>query len=181
MSNDRHYVPGDNYILDDLSGFKIRTSEARMIPGGQTGQLWVAPERWEPQQPQDFVQGVRDDETVAVSRPRQVNQFTILGTYVIAPSPRGSATITVDSAVGFQTGMPVQIMLDTGVNFEAVVVNTAGNQLNIDLPIPASVGTMFGAPIENAVISLSGFNAPAAGPFVLNVPGSDILNFNVLG
>src|SRR5580700_582205 len=101
MADDRHYVGGDNYLLDDLSGFKIRASRARIIPGGITGNLAVAPQRWEPQQPQDFVRGVYDDITVALARPRQKNQFVIVGTYVTAPSAPQTRTITVDSSNGF--------------------------------------------------------------------------------
>ena len=46
MADDKHYIGGDNYILDDLSGFKIRRSKTRVIPGGQTGGLAVSPLRW---------------------------------------------------------------------------------------------------------------------------------------
>jgi hypothetical protein len=97
MADDRHYIGGDNYILDDMSGFKIRSSRAKIIPGGITGGLAVSPLRWEPQQPQDFVTGVRDDQTPNLSRPRQQNQYVIVGTFVVAPSARGTSTITEGS------------------------------------------------------------------------------------
>lgn len=177
MADDRHYVPGDNYILDDLSGFKIRASRARIIPGGQTGNLAVAPERWEPQQPQDFVRGVWDDQTVALARPRQKNQFVIVGTFVTAPSPAQSTSITVDSSVGFQATSSVQIMLDSGVNFQTQIVSISGNVWQLLNPLPASVGSLFGDPIENAVLLLK-FSA-SAGFFVLD-SANGILNFNVL-
>ena len=90
MADDLWYNPGDNYLLDDISGLKIRASRARMIPGGQTGKLMVSPSRWEPQQPQDFVQGVRDEQVVAIARPRQQNQFVLVGGQVTAFATRGS-------------------------------------------------------------------------------------------
>jgi len=179
MADDRHYVPGDNYILDDLSGFKIRTSRARIIPGGITGNLAVAPQRWEPQQPQDFVKGVPDDQTVALSRPRQQNQFILLGTIVTEQSARGSATITVESAAGFAAGNGLQIMLDSGVNFVTALLSISGNVFTLAQALPASVGGTFGDPIENMVLALDDDTSPVT--FILGVPAKDILDFNVLG
>ncbi|HLJ05357.1 MAG TPA: hypothetical protein VKT26_03745 [Acetobacteraceae bacterium] len=155
MADDRHYVGGDYYQLDDLSGFKIRASRSRKIPGGQTGNLIVAPERWEPQQPQDFVRGVIDDQTVPQPRPRQANQFTVLGTQVIAPAPRGATSIMVEEGAGFTVGMTVQIMLDSGENFLTSLQSIVGDDLGLNAPLPFSVGTLYGDPIENAVLALS--------------------------
>lgn len=154
MSNDLWYNPGDNYILDDISGFKIRTSRARIIPGGQTGGLAVAPERWEPQQPQDFVVGVPDEQNADLVRSRQKDQFTVIGTYVVSPSARGSSNITVDSASGFTVGMRLQIMLDSGENFLTTLGSITGTQFGLGAPLPFSVGTLYGDPIENSVLSL---------------------------
>jgi hypothetical protein len=156
MADDRHYVPGSNYILDDLSGFKVRVERARIIPGGQTGGLAVDWKRWEDQQPQDFVTGVSDEIAADLVRSRQPNQFVILGTYVVAPSARGSNFITVESAAGFQQGMPVQIMLDTGVNQQTQIQGIEGNVFQLLVPLTATVGTLFGDPIENSVLSLGG-------------------------
>lgn len=154
MADDRHYVGGDNYLLDDLSGFKIRASKAKVIPGGQTGGLAVSPLRWEPQQPQDFVIGVRDDQTVSLARPRQVNQFVITGTSVAAPSPARSSSITVESTVGFAVGNRIQIMLDAGVNFITTIGSITGPVMGLSAPLPSSVGTLYGDPIENSVLLL---------------------------
>lgn len=178
MADDRHYIGGDNYILDDLSGFKIRASRARIIPGGQTGNLAVAPQRWEPQQPQDFVRGVYDDISVSLARPRQKNQFVIVGTFVTAPSPAQANTITVDSTVGFRGGNLVQIMLDSGENFQTPLVSITGNVMTLVERLPASVGTLFGDPIENSVLLLT--VSTSAGSFVLD-SADGILDFNVLG
>ncbi|MHB8108245.1 MAG: hypothetical protein ACYDH4_12615 [Candidatus Cryosericum sp.] len=177
MADDRHYIGGDNYILDDLSGFKIRASKAKIIPGGITGNLAVSPSRWEPQQPQDFVRGVYDDISVSLARPRQTNRFVIVGTFVTAPSPAQSASITVDSTVGFQSTSLVQIMLDSGVNFQTTIISISGNVMTLLNPLPASVGTLFGDPIENSVLLLQ-FSS-AVGFFVLD-SAEGILDVNVL-
>ena len=178
MADDRHFIGGDNYILDDISGFKIRASRARIIPGGITGNLAVAPERWEPQQPQDFVRGVYDDISVSLARPRQKNQFVIVGTFVTAPSPARSNTITVDSTVGFQPTSLVQIMLDSGENFQTALVTIVGNVMTLLNPLPASVGSLYGDPIENSVLLL--MLSTIAGVFVLD-SADGVLDFNVLG
>lgn len=179
MADQLHFVGGDNYILDDLSGFKIRAFQARIIPGGITGGLAVSPLRWEPQQPQDFVTGVRDDQTPNLSRPRQQNQFVIVGTYVVAPSARGTTEITVDSSVGFAPGSTIILMLDSGVNFQTNISSMVGNVWTLGEALPATVGTMFGDPIENSILLLT--NEPTTGLFILDSATQGILNVNVLG
>jgi hypothetical protein len=154
MSSQWYFRPGDYYQLDDLSGFKIRASRSRKIPGGQTGGLIVAPERWEPQHPQDFVRGVVDDQTVPQARPRQKNQFVITATYVTAFTPRGGNTITVDSVEGFSVGDRVTVMLDSGENYFPVVIRIVGNQMLLTDRLPASVGGPYADPIENVVIDM---------------------------
>lgn len=155
MANDRWYNPGDWYQLDDLSGFKIRASRSRRIPGGQTGNLVVAPERWEAQQPQDFVRGVVDDQTVPVPRPRQTNQFTILATFVTAPSARLSYVITVDTSAGFAVGNNVFLMGDNGENELNSIAGIDGNDIWLGTPIFSTVGTLYGDPIENTLLFLN--------------------------
>lgn len=155
MTNDRWYNPGDNYILDDLSGFKIRASRSRRIPGGQTGGAQVAPERWEPQQPQDFVRGVPDDQLPAIVRSRQQNRFVILATYVTAPSARLTYEITVDNSVGFSVGNNCLLMLDSGENATVAIGGIAGNEITLGTPLPYSVGTLYGDPIENTLLFYS--------------------------
>lgn len=181
MADDLHYVGGDNYILDDLSGFKIRASRARIIPGGQTGQLAVAPERWEPQQPQDFVRGVWDDETVQIARPRQQNRFVIVGTQVTGFAPQGSTTVSVQDTVGFVVNARSQIVLDNGNLFVFRLTSIGANTLTfLGQPLPSAVGGSFADPLENAIVQLDG-NAVSPLTFILGFTGNDVLGLNVLG
>jgi hypothetical protein len=154
MANDRWYNPGDNYILDDLSGFKVRVSESRRIPGGQTGNLQVATKRWEAQQPQDLVRGVTDDQSVQIARPRQQNRFTVVSTNVAAFSDRGSLLITVDDITGFKALDRLQIMLDVGENFQTVLISITGDVFRLASQLPGSVGGTEGFPPENMIIDL---------------------------
>lgn len=150
MAHDRFYRGGDNYLLDDNTGFKIRASVARL----QWDNIATTGHAWSPRQPQDLVQAVRDEQIVALARPRQPNQFTVLGTYVVAPSLAGASAIEVASSAGFTNGMGILIMLDSGVNFQTSVDSTSGATINITGTLPFSVGALYGAPIENAVIAL---------------------------
>lgn len=179
MGNDRYYKPGDFYRIDDLAGIKIRASRSRKIPAGQTGGLIVDISRWEPQQSQDLVRGIVDDQTVPEPRPRQPNQFIILATEVAAPAARGASSITVGTTVGWEVGMLAQVMLDSGDSYRPrILAIPDGETFTLSIPLPYSVGTLYGDPIENQVLSLG---ATGSMVFLLGVPGSDILGFNTLG
>lgn len=71
MADDRHYVPGDFYRIDDRTGFKVRSGRTRMEWTG----FIVSTKVWEERQPQDFVRGVKDNQNVPNPRPRQPNVF----------------------------------------------------------------------------------------------------------
>lgn len=178
MADDRHYVRGDYYQLDDITGFKIRAFKSRKIPGGQTGNLIVAPNAWEPQQPQDFVRGVPDVQTVEQPRPRQANQFVVLATNITEGSARGATELNVATPAGFRVGMRLQIMLDTGENFITALSGIDGSIFDIPQPLPASVGLLYGSPPENIVFGLEDDGAGQL--FLLGVPAHDILDWNVL-
>jgi hypothetical protein len=128
----------------------VRASRARI----QWDNVATSGSRWSPRQPQDLVQAVRDEQIVALNRPRQQNQFVVVGTNVTAPSAAGATAITVESGAGFTNGAGILIMLDSGVNFQTSVASTVGNVINIAQPLPFSVGTLYGDPIENSVIVL---------------------------
>nr|WP_246375832.1 hypothetical protein [Gluconacetobacter takamatsuzukensis] len=136
-----------------MSGFKIRRSRARTIPGGQTGQALVDGRRWEAQQPQDFVRGVADEQGVDVARPRQENRFVVVGTSVSAPVAAGGAVVPVVSNCGFAVGDRIQVMLDRGENVVATIVAVGGGTLEIAPALPGAVGFLGGG-MENMVLKL---------------------------
>lgn len=74
MADDRHYVPGDFYRIDDRTGFKVRARRTRK----EWTNAIVDQNRWEARHPQDFVRGVNDDQTVPEPRPRSPNQYIAL-------------------------------------------------------------------------------------------------------
>ncbi len=62
---------GDYRVICDYSGFKVWRSQCRLTWDGYL----VKSEFWEPRQPQDFVRGVKDDQTVPIARPEQEDTF----------------------------------------------------------------------------------------------------------
>lgn len=71
MGTERHYKPGSFYRICDRTGFATRAERTRREWQG----LIVKGDVFEPRQPQDFVRGVNDIQTVPFARPRQTNTF----------------------------------------------------------------------------------------------------------
>jgi hypothetical protein len=65
------YVPGDNYVICDHSGFKIRRSESRKMWNG----LIVHKRFWEPRHPLDTIRSKADKQTVPDPRPEASDRF----------------------------------------------------------------------------------------------------------
>lgn len=134
MADNLHYVPGDYYQIDDRTGFKIRASTSRM----QWNNLVVSPIVYEPRQPQDFVRGVVDNQTVPIPRPRQTNQF-------IQPTTQTQSNFAVyggsfPAAGAFLVmNQNSNIGYDPGINAESGYLNTDGTaefqSYDADLPI----------------------------------------------
>lgn len=142
MADDRHYVPGDFYRICDRSGFKIRARRTSMEWNG----LIVSDKFFEARQPQDFVKGVPDNQTVPYARPRQTNQFLgPLTTTLTANVVAGGSSLPVVSSVRMIIGDVLNIMLDTGVLFRATIsgLPTSTSILcNPVLPYSASNGNL---------------------------------------
>jgi hypothetical protein len=68
-----YYKKGDWNAICDVCGFKRKASEMKMRWDG----IMCCPEDWEPRQPQDFVRGVPDDQTVPWTRPEPPDVFVI--------------------------------------------------------------------------------------------------------
>ena len=140
--DDLHYVPGDFYRICDRSGFKIRSGRTRK----EWNNLIVWNRLWEIRQPQDFVKGIIDDQTVPQPRPRQPNVFLgILMTTTTADAALGSTTLQVVSTAQMQNGDTVEIMLDDGTFFKTTINGAPGSNsitLAAGLPSIASSGAL---------------------------------------
>lgn len=67
-----YYKKGDWNCICDVCGFLRKSSEIRLRWDG----LRVCQEDWEPRQPQDFVRGTPDSQSIPWSRPESPDTFT---------------------------------------------------------------------------------------------------------
>ena len=146
MVADRYYKPGSHYKICDVSGFKTRAGDTRKEWQG----LVVDKRFYEERQPQDYVKGVRDDQTVPDARPRPKDVFVFLATYATAPALINAQTISVASGVGFTQGMPVQVMLDNGAAWFTWISSATGTTLTFTGGLPLAMAGIF----NNQVLSI---------------------------
>lgn len=71
MGSRDFYKKGDWNAICDVCGFKRKASEMKQRWDG----VMVCEEDWEPRQPQDFVRGVPDTQSVAWTRPETPDTF----------------------------------------------------------------------------------------------------------
>lgn len=69
MGREFYYKPGSFYRICDRTGFATRAERTQMEWQG----LIVDKRVWEIRQPQDFVKGVNDEQSVPYARPRALN------------------------------------------------------------------------------------------------------------
>lgn len=136
------YRRNDHWVIDDRSGLKIRSSEARRE---WTGAI-VHKDDWERRHPQDFVKARPERAIVKDPRPRPVDTFQgPLDTTVTAAAAAGSTTLTVASSVRMEPGDFLSIMLDNGEAFRVLLVAVPDSttlSLFAALPCAVSAGNM---------------------------------------
>lgn len=99
---------------------------------------------------------MRDEQVVAIARPRQQNRFTIGGSEVAEFAAAGSTALVVGSTSAFAVNNRCQVVLDDGNVFFFTITSIVGATLNFAAqPLPSGVGGSFGDPLENAVINLT--------------------------
>lgn len=105
MGTELFYKPGSWYRICDRTGMAVRAERTSREWQG----LIVRKEVWEVRQPQDFVRGVSDIQTVPFPRPRQTNvyvgpnvaQFEVYGDNPLGPSfDVQSGQINVSRGIG---------------------------------------------------------------------------------
>lgn len=158
MGTKLHYKPGSFYRQCDRTGFSIRAEHTQK----QWNNIIVRNRSFEERQPQDFVRGRRDDQTVPQPRPRQTNVFLGVQTTLSenVPSPGSFSdgfssgfqvsgntdTFVVQSVIGFNVGDSISIQLDNGATFftTAQAIDFTNNIITPaePLPYPASSGNI---------------------------------------
>jgi hypothetical protein len=112
------YRPGDHWMIDARTGFKIRRSEAREE---YTGAI-VHKDEYESRHPQEFVRGKRDRQAVATPRPEQIDKFNgPLITHVTEAAEAGSRTIVVLNTARFIAGDRISVYLDNAEEFVVII------------------------------------------------------------
>lgn len=133
---------GSFYRKDDRSGFVQRAEDTKLEWNG----LLVDRSLWEARQPQDFVKGVKDNQTVPNARPLPPNQFVgPLYVQLSADAAIGATSVQVQSIQGMSNGDKVGVMTNAGQFFNTTI-NGQPSGTNIPLaaalPYPASSGNM---------------------------------------
>jgi hypothetical protein len=139
------YIPGGFYRDCDVCGFTYRNWETRKRWDG----LMVCEEDWEPQHPQDFVRGRKDQQNVPEPRPEPTMQFVgPLTTKTTAAAVPGATTLNIESSVRFETGDTLLVMMSNG-SAARVLVDTipSTTQITLQTGLPGAVDS--GAVVVN--------------------------------
>jgi hypothetical protein len=128
------YRAGGFLRSDDRSGFTRHAEDTQKEWNG----LIVGKDLWEARQPQDFVRGVADDQTVPDARPIPPDVFTgPLYTTTTANIGIGATFLPLTAVNGFSAGSVIGVMLDTGVLFNTTQVGAAAaDGVTIANPMP---------------------------------------------
>lgn len=166
MGTKLFYKPGGFYRICDRTGFAVRAGHTRK----QWNNIIVRDQSFEERQPQDFVRGRKDDQTVPEPRPRSVPVYLGVSTTLAQATVEGGAfssgfsggfdiagagivLLVVESVVGFNVNDSISIQLDNGTTFftTAAAIDFAANTITPaqPLPFPASSG--------NAVTDMTSF------------------------
>lgn len=95
------YKPGDHNVICDRTGFKIKSSQARMQWDGSL----VRKESWEPRHPQDFLRAIPDFQAVEDPRPDPAASYlTVNQAYNALLDPDVSSVTASAAADGGNTG-----------------------------------------------------------------------------
>ena len=170
MSNDKYYIPGTFYRICDRTGFKVRSFETKK----EWNNSIVRERSWEIRQPQDFVRGVKDNQTVQEARPRQVNVFVSIATNISVFAPLGQNFIIVDSTQGMNPGGTLYIIMDNGETCLAIISSIVGDQINLLGTLPFST-----SPINQ--VSYTPIDLGPPGQYLLTQDGKIIETQSGLG
>jgi hypothetical protein len=136
----RRWKPGDHLCVCDRTG--------RTVYASQTVREWNGLRVWKraelKRNPQDFVRGLSDKQTVEDARPRGIDTFTgPLTTELDGDHAAGSQTIAVLSSERFEPGDHLRIGLNNREMFRTIVQtipDVASIELTQKLPWAASSG-----------------------------------------
>jgi len=154
MGTELFYKPGGFYRICDRTGFAVRAEHTKK----QWNNIIVRERSFEERQPQDFVRGRRDNQTVPEPRPRQVPTYLGVETTLTAQSGGpfsdgfspgfqvGNYLLPVASVIGFNVNDSVSVQMSNGATFFTTVAAINAAELTITLavalPFPAIAGAV---------------------------------------
>lgn len=155
MGTELHFKMGSFYRIDDRTGFATRAERTRQEWTG----LIVDRARWEPRQPQDFVKGVVDDQTVPLPRPRSVDAYDgPLHTFVTVAGAIGDIIVSVNSTARMYAGDEIDLVLDNGALLQTFIVKIIDeSNLRLNDPLPWAVS------VNNDLTNKSAISPPNPG------------------
>lgn len=114
------YRHGDPWVIDDVSGLKVRKSDTVKQWDGNI----VDRRRADPRHPQDFVRARKEDIAVPDARPRPPEAFVGPNqSNLSAAASAGATTLPLDSSAGFAIGHRLLIMLADRNSFLTTVAS----------------------------------------------------------
>lgn len=155
MGRKLHYKMGSFYRVDDFSGFPQRAENTKQLWTG----LIVDSSLWESRNAQDFVKGVKDDQSVPKPRPLPPNIFDGPSYYslVDAIGP-GSEAILLTEADEY-------ILLENGVEY--LFGGFDENTLALDTVFGITLGDSGGVMMDNGEFYNFTFQAILTGNLVI--------------
>jgi hypothetical protein len=131
------YVEGDNYVIDDVTGFKIRASDAVR----RWDNAVVHYSQNENRHPQDFVRARVDRQLAKVTRPPVVDFFQgPLMSVVLANVKAGATAMVILDTVRMQAGDTFHTYLRSGDTFRGTIVSVIDSKhLTFSPPLPSAV------------------------------------------
>lgn len=155
MPADKFYVPGSFYRICDRTGFKVRSFNTRQ----EWNNLIVRKDVWEIRQPQDFVKGIPDNQTVPLARPRSVDAYDgPLHTFITIAAITGDTIINVNQTARMYPGDKIELVLDDGTLFQTFLLKIISeSQLRLNDPLTSA------ASVNNDLTNKSAISPPNPG------------------
>jgi hypothetical protein len=126
------YKPGSFYRVDDRTGFPERAENTKK----QWNNIYTRERSFESRQPQDFVRGRKDDQTVPDARPLSQNVFLGNQTTLAVTAPNQATGIVLSAPLQVVVGNVLAIMMDNGVVYFGTI-QSLGGDFNTDFgPLP---------------------------------------------
>jgi len=123
------YVHGAHNVICDRSGFKVKSTDVRK----EWNRSVVRKEDFEHRHPQDFVRGVRDDQSVPDPRPGAPDAPTHSNTTLDADELSGQTVISVAATTDMTVGDAIMIQQDNDIfHLSNIASFSAGDTVTID-------------------------------------------------